>query len=155
MIMVNNKYSVHQVVFSAFYHSTEDPNKVKQALLNVIPKDLRSEVTFEESIVSGHYGNTIGILTLKFKSEKAEKVFTHILCSLNTIDKAIFKATLSNRVGAKNSMVFLRLSKQDAYLGRILLMDGDDVIKVSATVKGVKTFEELSRYVDEVLNNCA
>jgi len=153
--MASNKYNIQQVTLSAFYHSTEDPNKVRQALLNVVPKDLRSEVSFEESIVSGYYGNTIGILTLKFKSKKAEKVFTYVLCSLNATDKAIFSATLSNRVGVKNSIVFLRLSKQDAYLGQLSLMDGDDIIKLSATVKGVRTFEELKKYIDEVLSSCA
>lgn len=44
----------------------------------------------------------------------------------------------------------MRLSKQDAFLGNIMLMDGDDVIRVSATVVGVKSLRDLSDYVIKV-----
>ncbi|MEM4033004.1 MAG: RNA-binding domain-containing protein, partial [Zestosphaera sp.] len=66
----------------------------------------------------------------------------------------LFVATLHRRVGSKNSIIYLRLSKQDAFSGNIMLMDGDDVIRVSATVVGVRSLKDLHDYVTGVFREC-
>ncbi len=145
---------VVRLVASTFCHSTENPSKVRQALLNALSLENIKATSITESVVEGHYGNTIGILTYFSEGREAEEIFRRILCSMNRVDRNILKATLKNRVGSKPSHIHIRLSKQDAYLGKVVLMDGDDVIKVSATVKGVRKFDELMKYLEYIIQGC-
>ncbi len=152
---MSKKYVVSNLVLSVFSHSTEDLSKVKHAVLNVLPTRLREKALIEEQVVQGHYGNPITLITARLRDkEDSEYAFKHILCSLNSTDRSIFVATLHRRVGPKNSLIYLRLSKQDAFLGSIMLMDGDDVIRVSATIVGVKSLRDLSDYVIKVFEEC-
>ncbi len=152
---MSKKYVVSNLVLSVFSHSTEDLSKVKHAVLNVLPTRLREKALIEEQVVQGHYGNPITLITARLRDkEDSEYAFKHLLCSLNSTDRSIFVATLHRRVGPKNSLIYLRLSKQDAFLGSIMLMDGDDVIRVSATIVGVKSLRDLSDYVIKVFEEC-
>ncbi|MCD6324290.1 MAG: hypothetical protein J7L55_04190 [Desulfurococcales archaeon] len=146
--------AVIRLTATTFYHSTEDPDKVKTALLNVLFNGGSVDAEISESVVEGHYGNRIGILTCVIEGKKAEDVFRRIVCSMNNVDRNILKATLPNRVGVRPSHMHIRLSKQDAYLGRIVLLDGDDVIKVSVTVNGVRKVSELQEYLDGIIEGC-
>lgn len=148
------KTRVIHLTINVFYHSTEDPLKVRKAVLNILPKEVGEEAGFEEVVTEGHYGNRIGILTLKLTKKKAEKTLKHILCSLDRIDRQILMATLATRVGARPSHIYIRLSKQDAYLGKAELMDGDDVIKISATVNGIRNVEELKEFLKDLMGEC-
>ncbi|MEO3993741.1 MAG: RNA-binding domain-containing protein [Desulfurococcaceae archaeon TW002] len=152
---MSKHYTVSNLVLSVFAHSTEDLSRVKQAVLNVLPQQLRENVLMEEQVVHGHYGNPITLITVRLKSrEDEDSVFRHILCSLSITDRSLFTATLGRRVGSKNSIIYLRLSKQDAFSGKVMLMDGDDVIKVTATVVGVKSLRDLHNYLKEVFEEC-
>ena len=147
-------YKVTRLTITTFYHSTEDPGKVRKALLNALPKKLREQVRIDEVVTEGHYGNAIGILIVELSGKKALNSFTHIICSLPPIDHQILKATVDNRVGSRPSHVYLRLSKQDAFLRRLTLLDGDDIIKVSATVNGVRRVEDLKEFITDLISNC-
>ena len=147
-------YKVTRLSINTFYHSTEDPAKVRWALLNALPNSLRSRAKINEVIAQGHYGNIIGILTAEFAGKEALNALTHIICSLPLIDRQILKATIDNRVGSRPSHIYLRLSKQDAYLGKLTLLDSDDVIKVSATVTGVRRVEDLREFINDLISEC-
>ncbi len=143
------------IVLSVFAHSTEDLGRVRQAVLNVLPQQLREKALMEEQVVQGHYGNPITLINVRFKDRRDEdSVFRHILCSLNVTDRSLLTATLGRRVGSKNSIIYLRLSKQDAFSGKIMLMDGDDVIKVSATLVGVRSLRDLHECLMRVFEEC-
>lgn len=147
--------TLSNLVISVFSHSTEDLSKVKQAALNLLPPELRSDVILEEEVVKGHYGNPITLIKLRLRDRKLETLaFKHVLCSLTDSDKSLLVATLPRRVGAKNSIVSLRFSKQEALLGRTMLVDGDDVIRLSATVIGVKKVGDLIEYIEGVVREC-
>lgn len=148
------KLRVTHLSIHVFYHSTEDPNKVRKAVLNVLPSDLRNEADFEEVVTEGHFGNKIGILTLRLSRNEAEKALRYILCSLDKVDRQILMATLSTRIGTRPSHIHLRVSKQDAYLGKVVLMDGDDIIKVSATINGARRIEDLREFLNDLMGTC-
>lgn len=153
---MSKHYVVSNLVLSVFAHSTEDLGKVRQAALNVLPPQLREKALIEEQVVQGHYGNPITLVTVRLKDKRDEaQAFKHVLCSLNSTDRSLFTATLHRRVGSKNSVIYLRLSKQDALSGSVVLMDGDDVIKVSATVVGVRSLKDLHDYVTAVFKGCS
>lgn len=152
---MSKHYVVSNLVLNVFAHSTEDSGKVRQAVLNVLPSQLRTKALIEEQVVQGHYGNPITLVTVRLKDKEDEiQAFRHILCSLNPTDRSLLTATLHRRVGSKNSLIYLRLSKQDALSGKIMLMDGDDVIKVSATIVGVKNLRDLHDYLVKVFKEC-
>lgn len=154
-MVMRKGYTLRNLVLYAFSHSTEDLNKVRQAIINLLPLDLRQATVSEERVVEGHYGNPITLITLRMRDRDADAtVFKHIVCSLTTADRSILMATLPRRVGAKNSAIYLRLSKQEALLGRVMLMDGDDVIKVTATVVGVKDMRDQVEYMRGLIEGC-
>ncbi len=117
---------------SAFCHATEDLEKVKAALMNVIPEEMRSELegAFSISMLEGHYGNPIFVLKVKMdKPEQAETLLKRLLASLPPSDLMMLERTLKLRLDSSGHL-YLRLDKQRAYLGEIRVYDGDDVIRV-------------------------
>ncbi|MEM0014164.1 MAG: RNA-binding domain-containing protein [Zestosphaera sp.] len=152
---MHRNLTLTNLTLTAFSHSTEDPAKVKQAVLNLLPPELRSGVIIEEQVAKGHYGNPIILITFRLKERESEVLaFKHVVCSLAVVDRSLLMATLPRRVGAKNSVIHLRLSKQEALLGRAILMDGDDVVRLSATVIGVRRVEDLIKYMEGVMREC-
>jgi hypothetical protein len=141
-------------MLSVFSHATEDLSKVKKAILSLVPSSLKDIVKFEELRTKGHYNNEIVVITVKFRKKQAQEILKHIICSLRDIDKKIMLATLDNRVDNRVSHFHLRLSKQDAYLGDIRLLDGDDIIKLSVTINGVIKLEDLRKYLNRLIEEC-
>lgn len=117
---------------SAFCHATEDLDKVKAALGNILPESARAELESSMSIamLEGHYGNPIFVLRLKIeKPELAEALLKQLLASLPEGDLAMLDRTLEQRLDSSGNL-YLRLDKQQAFLGDFRVYDGDDVIKV-------------------------
>ncbi len=122
--------------FATNCHATEDVSKVKQAMLNLVPENKRKKVEFKEDTLKGHYGNPIVRITFQVKGKEAEETLKYIANKMDDISKRILKASLDLRTEA--SKLYLRFSKQEAYLGNVVLEDSDDVIRVIVTFKGVK-----------------
>jgi len=148
------KARVSRLSLSVFYHSTENPAKVRKAVLNLIPPELRERVSMDEVVTQGHYGNEIGIITVTLKGKNAFKTLEFIICSMERVDRNILVATVSNRAGHRPSHLYFRVSKQEAYLGKVELMDGDDVIKVSVTVNGVRSVDQLRQFLEVLTSEC-
>lgn len=129
-------------------HATEDVLKVKQAMLNFIPEKLRSKVEFTQSVFRGHYGNPITRIVLYMKNKDAEETLKHIASKMSDIDKRILRTSLNLRIEA--SKLYLRFSKQDAYLGNMVLEDSDDVVKAIVTFKGIR---DKSKSIEKYLEN--
>lgn len=144
---------VKHVHISTFSHATEDPVKVRKAVLNLIPQTLHS-VRVSEEILKGHYGNEIRVLNVEFHGDDAFKVLKHIICSLSQSDRNALILSLALRLGDVKSHLHLRLDKQEAYLGTITLRDGSDVIKCSITIDGCRTLDDVKNFLNELLGEC-
>ncbi len=126
-------------------HATEDEQKVVKALLEAIPEDLRSSVKIERESYEGHYGNPIIVLSINItKPEDAEAVLEYILSRLGRGDKGVLLSSLEERVDKEGSLYF-RLSKQEAYEGKLTVYEADDVIRVKVGYKG-KRKEAIKEY---------
>jgi len=101
---------VSRLSLSVFYHSTENPAKVRKAVLNLIPPELRERVSMDEVVTQGHYGNRIGIITVTLKGKNAFKALKYIICSMERVDRNILVATVSNRAGHRPSHLYFRVS---------------------------------------------
>jgi len=133
---------VRRVTVETTQHATEDPGKVLEALLNVLPEELRNSVRPIVQTVKGHYGNPITRLRVELKGEEAEKVARHLFSALGEGDHRILQLTLDQRLDRTGNL-YLRLDKQKALRGRLVLYDGDDVIRVVIGLRGRKRREVL------------
>jgi len=134
-------------------HATEDENKVLKALMEVFPPRLRDRVILVRERLSGHYNNPLIRIWAETSSEKdALETFNYILSRLDLADIGYIRSSLEERVD-KNGVLHIRVSKQDAYLGRLTVFEGDDVIKISVHIAGRrrKVIEELNRYLERVV----
>ncbi len=133
-------------------HATEDEKKVMKALLEVFPPEIREYIVLVREELKGHYNNPIvRIRAETTNNESAIKTFSYILDRLNLTDLEYLFSTLDERVD-RNGTLHLRISKQDAYLGRLIMFEGDDVVKVSIHLEGrrKKVLEDLTNYLNSI-----
>jgi len=139
--MEKEKRVVRRVEITTSIHATEDDVKVRKAVLNLIPDELRNKVKIKQLTFQGHYGNPIKRLTLAITGGNADKVFKNIISKMTETDRRIIDTTLDNRL--TSSHLYIRLSKQEAYQGNIVLYEGDDIIKIVATLNRNVSKEDL------------
>jgi len=131
---------------SAHCHATEDCERVERALMNVLPKELQNKVRITRRTVEGFHGNPITILEVAISSEDGALFFENLLNKLNEQDLKYISETLDMRLDSKSSAFYIRLDKQQAYMGRVVVAEGDDVIRVRISLKsreGVETIRGL------------
>ncbi|GAB6147695.1 RNA-binding domain-containing protein [Stetteria hydrogenophila] len=138
---------VRSVEARVFVHATEDKDKVLKALLEILPAELRQEVRVAEERLSGHYGNPITKLTLRVEGDAALRVVEYLFSKLSPADRGLLASSIEDRVD-RHGTFYLRLSKQEAYQGRIYVYESDDVIRVSIHYSGrrsraLKDYEKL------------
>ena len=91
------KQRVLRIEFSVHAHATEDVERVKQALLNLLPEHTRRKVTFSETLVEGHYSNPIRRITVHISGEDAIKALEYLGSTLDDIEKHALMASLDLR----------------------------------------------------------
>jgi RNA binding exosome subunit len=111
----------------AFSRATEVPERVKSALLNLIPEDIHEHIIFTEELTEGHHKNPIQIMSIELGDGYAEKAIRHIFSKLPKEDIEELFQNFDRRLD-ESCTFFLRIDKQAAYLGYIELARVPDVI---------------------------
>lgn len=148
------KVRINYVDLKVFAHATEDINKVMTSINTLIPPHIRESIKPKVTTVKGHYGNEITIIDIRIPKKKAEEVLKKIICSLSNTDRSILLATLESRVDKRTSHLYLRISKQEACLGKVRLMDGSDVIKLIVGFNKLASIEDLRTYLEDLSKEC-
>ncbi len=117
---------MHGVFVRVFVRSTEDPEKVKEAVKNVIPTLDEKRIEVREH--KGVYGNLFLSLTYEGGKREARKAWEHIWTNLDPEDREFLKNHIEEFVDEWGNL-HLRFDKQEAYLGRLRLGQSG-VIKV-------------------------
>ena len=138
---------VSKLEVRVFAHSTEDVEKVVEAVLKVFPEDLGG-VRFRRRVVSGQYGDSITILRAEVRGSKARKVLRHIVQNLSEEDFDRLLSETPSRVDETGNF-YVRLDKQEAYLGRVRLVESDP-IRLKFSFK-VEVDEDVASIVEETL----
>lgn len=112
-----------------FSHVTEDASKVKEALLNVMPSEVRDKVAVLEEQALGHYGNPIIILRAELEEDLANKLAKYLGEKLDAVDKSAIKNQLDRFFNGCGNL-YLKIDKQQAFMGKVALSEGDDIIKL-------------------------
>lgn len=141
---------VIRVEIAAHAHATEDVDRVKQAILNIIPEALHSKVEFAIHTLEGHYSNPITRIMVRLEGEAAEEFVRGLAEKLDKESKKIIAMMLENRYDAKQGRFYLRFSKQDAFLGELRFYDGDDVIHVMINLRGTPRLEKAIKVLKEL-----
>lgn len=139
---MEEKRLVRRIEIMTSIHATEDDEKVRKAVLNLVPEELRDQAKIKQQTFQGHYGNPIKRLTLTITGRNADKVFKNIISKMTSTDRKIIDTTLENRLDS-SSHLYIRLSKQDAYQGNVVLYEGDDIIKIVATLNHNVTRDDI------------
>jgi RNA binding exosome subunit len=108
-----------------FCHTTEDLVKVKQAVANVVGD---AELRISKTV--GHHGNPITIIESTVDETSGISEF---FAKIDDHDLSVIEETLPSRVD-DGCNIFLKIDKQEAFLGRVRIGHGDDVISLRIRV---------------------
>lgn len=107
-------------------HATEDERKVFRALETVLGN--LDQVDVERQALRGHYGDSIVLLAVTTDdSAKVSNVIGKLSQSLTEYEKlSLVDSALDMKAGHEGSL-YVRLDKQEAFLGRLRLADQDAI----------------------------
>lgn len=117
---------IHYIVFRTQAHATEDVSRVREALEHVLPAG--TPIESEETV--GYFDNPITILTAVIDKKKAAESYMDFLrTKMDPADLNELIKELPERVN-DDCDFYVKLSKQDAYLGDVRLMYAEDAIAI-------------------------
>jgi len=142
---------IEKLIIQVLCHATEDQDKVLRAVRNVLG-NAADKVSISSETLKGHYGDPVTIMRMYLLDESAcEEVFLRILSSLSRFEQ---EEIWSERVkrGKHGGKLYIRLDKQEAFLGRIRQSDKDP-IRIVVEARGNmdalrKKFEERLRELE-------
>ncbi|WP_174589845.1 RNA-binding domain-containing protein [Methanocella conradii] len=137
---------IHYILFRTQSHATEDVSRVRQALANVLPPD----TPIEEEETKGYFDNPITVLTARLEKKAAEGYVKFLKSRLFQADLKELVKELPERV-TDDCDFYLKLSKQDAYLGDVRLTYAEDAIAIRAKVAAYPSRREAAL---KVLEGC-
>ena len=133
-IWMSGVVRVDSIKFIVFCHATESLDKVKRAVLNLLPEGLRGKVRFKIYAVRGHYGNPISVVMVEVnKARYAMEILSYLISRMRVEDREYLVKTMRDRVDDEGNVHF-RLDKQEAYMGNVRVCEGSDVVKVKVHI---------------------
>ena len=122
----SSKFPIAYVEIRVFSHATEDPEKVHVAVRNTLPENLAKELKLIQSNVTGHHGNLIISIEAKLTDKAAlPSLLEKLSAALSPLDKEQLCTELDQHIERHN--LYLRLDKQNAYLGTLKLTSKDPI----------------------------
>ena len=139
---------VEKLVIQVLCYATEDPKKVLKAVENVLGADAAKKMSMSSERLEGYYGDPITLMRIfLLDRELCEKALLRILSNLSDSEREELWRDRS-KLGRHGGKLYIRLDKQEAFLGRIRLSDKDP-IRIVAELRG--NVEALRRRLEEKL----
>jgi hypothetical protein len=130
---------IHYIFFRTQSHVTEDVARVREALANVLPPG----TPIEEEQTIGYFDNPIIILRSCLEKKAADRYFDFLKVKLPEADLRELVKELPERV-SDNCDFFLKLSKQDAYLGEVRTTYAEDAVALRARIEAYPAKKEIA-----------
>ena len=122
--------SITKVEVRAYSRATEMLDRVKTAVLNLYPPDFRKDIGITTTNTTSHSKTPIVVITAITQVNRiAEETLNHILTNLSNEDRIALRNTLHQRINEK-CVLFVRIDKQDAFLGKVSLAKNPDLMSV-------------------------
>lgn len=151
---MQEKSKYYSLFFEVFVHATEDLEKVREALLFILPEEYRKRVSIKNEILVGSWGNQIVVLKLKNRGEDlVRETLSRIFSSLSKVERENILSRLFKQVDKKGCF-YLRISKQNACLQKFSLNQEGGIIRCIFKFKtsaGEKKSEAI-RYLKEMVS---
>lgn len=111
---------VRRAEINVFIHATEDRAKIIKAVHTLFPPD--TEIPhYTEITLEGYFGDPITTLTFIVKNRRpATELFMNIMAKLSSLDYVALMDELPQRLDDTKNL-YIRLDKQKAYLGKLVL----------------------------------
>ncbi|MGC9152906.1 MAG: RNA-binding domain-containing protein [Vulcanisaeta sp.] len=124
-----------QLEVETIIHATEDLDKIVDSLIRLLTENAPIIV----EVLYGHYGNPIYKVYSFIGDKELVRNVISVICS-SFINKESLLSTITNRIDASGN-IFIRFDKQEFVKGRLVIVDGDDVIRLRIRAVGVDTMQ--------------
>jgi RNA binding exosome subunit len=119
----------------AYSYATESIDRVRAAVTNVYAEEIRQDLKIEMNKTQSHNQVPIVIVSAVLNRKKDCKLtFDHLMKAFPQDDRLEIGRTLHKRI-SERCVLFLRLDKQEAFLERITLARGPDVVGVKVYLR--------------------
>lgn len=119
----------------AYSRATEIVERVTAAVLNVFPEELRRRAVMSTVKTEGYNQIPIVVIAATLADKPScEAAADHILKALSANERETLFKTLEQRLDDR-CVLFIRVDKQAAYLGRLQLAADPDVISIQVHVR--------------------
>ncbi len=136
---------VEKLVIQVLCYATEDPKKVLKAVENVLGADAARKMSMSSERLEGYYGDPITLMRIfLLDRELCEKALLRIFSSLSSSERDELWRDRS-KLGRHGGKLYIRLDKQEAFLGRIRPSDKDPiriVVELRGDVKALRKMLE-------------
>ncbi len=122
-------FKIEWITVSAVVYSTEDKEKVGEAMATLFPFEF--EIMVSEA--KGHFGNPLLYLEVELKKRREIREFWNYLMELLGDQRRFLINLLEEKVDAQG-VLHIRIDKQKAYLGEVELTEGGDAIVVKVKI---------------------
>ncbi len=142
------KPKIYSVEITTHCHATENCDKVLQAVKNLLPENFRNK----EPLITeyrGHYGNIIKIIRYILENDEATTFLKYLGGKLSTTDKSILSVSFDLRYDRRSNKFYIRIDKQASYNDRVVVTEGDDIIKIIISFKGSRKKELVRKLLEE------
>jgi len=121
-----SKIPIAYIDIRVFVHSTENIDKVLNAVRNTLPAELFDMILFKKTNLKGHYRNPIILIESRIKEKGAVgAVFEKLASNLNDMDKEFLSSEIKQHLDKGN--LYIRLDKQSAYVNELKLCSADPI----------------------------
>jgi RNA binding exosome subunit len=140
-----------RISVQALVHATEDESKVVVAIHNLFPESVREALKKERHTLRGHFHNPIIRLNLTLSnSDLGLETFLSLKKGLSAEDCLWLRNRLEVHVSQKGEL-FLRFDKQEAYQGKLRLINQGDSLRMAITFpRKLRTLPALRTYLQEI-----
>ena len=109
-----------------FAHATEDPEKVLNAVRNILPEELSENIVFQKTSLTGHHGNPIMLFGTKLTDKQAlPAALQKIGAGLTALDKEALERNMKLHLEKGN--LYLRFNKQSACQSEVRFSQNDPI----------------------------
>jgi RNA binding exosome subunit len=121
---------VAKIEARAYSRTTEVLERVRTAVLNVYPEELRAHVRTQETKTESHHNIPIIVLVSSLEEKTGcEKGLDYLLSGFSKQDVRLIRSSLHLRTDSHCNL-FLRIDKQAMLKGQMRLSDGPDPISI-------------------------
>jgi RNA binding exosome subunit len=136
---------IHHLSYRALVYGTENEDKVREAIINVLPS-----AQPQREVTEGYYKYPLTVLYQKIDKKNDLKDFIHKINNLKPSEKKKLLRELDRRMDEKGNL-FLRFDKQRAYLGDMKLVAHGDSIHIRLKIAAYPAKKKMALKVAQQL----